>query len=182
MRKYIILLLVILLTSIMNLDFVLGKENNKNVKIKYIVGYVKDKPSFILSTYVDLDSIDMYIPREMREKIKEKVVKNGKILLDENNSIIYVYDITQSDADNVSKVKYLHKIENYISYVSPDGKEWDQLKIKVLPESFKKFDKSHFKVYLYLECKWFKGTYAALAEGWDRPAKEFDYETLRYKD
>ncbi len=84
-----------------------------------------------------------------------------------NDHNIYTIDRYLSGNYDKRKInRYKHKIENNYSYVSPDGKEWDRLIIKVIDDKKHKYDSHHRRVMiLSLECKWFKGVYNFNEEG-----------------
>ncbi len=108
---------------------------------------------------------DLFMSPSYRNKIKSDLIKAGVILVDYEDSLLYVYDVKKEEpywrlTESKRIIKY--KVENDTLYVSANGKQWEKVKFKVVSdEEHIHEDDPSITVYwtIYLECKWFKGEY-----------------------
>lgn len=164
MNRYLIVVITLSILVLANCQ-VKGKSNR--ITYKYGVAIINGKAAFI-----NVEKLREKMPGIMVasknhiRKYKGRIVKNGKIIWNKEDSSLKVYD---TEADDPywriieSEKKYFYKVNNNSMFISNNRKEWDKLEITIIDENPKQPNLGVYSVHIYmiiqLKCKWFEGEY-----------------------
>jgi len=142
-----------------------NENENKISEIEFNTGValINGKPSYFDPS--GLLNPDLFMSPGYRENIDEEIIKAGKLSVNPEDKLIYIFDTKRDDPysilfETMRTIKY--KVDNYTLYVSEDGNKWEKVNFKVVNnKEHIAEDDPLITVYwiIYLECSWFKGEY-----------------------
>ncbi len=112
---------------------------------------------------------DLFMSAGYRKNIDGEIIKAGNIFANDRDGLLYIIDTKKDDPYSIliktrRTIKY--KVENHALYVSGDGKQWEEVKFRVVNDKEHiSEDDPYLTVYwvIYLECSWFKGEYDVIS-------------------
>ncbi len=158
--------MIIIFALLVNNNFVRESHGNNvdSIKYKYGLAYIKGEPCYFYPYEMEGGGLLFAHPDILRNYDDKSIIKDG-IIKFRHNYVISVFSSIKKTLYTTwiegSEKKYKYKIENQRGFISTDGNEWDQLKLKVLSEKIIPIMEGiNMAMKIELSCKWFNGIYS----------------------